>query len=78
MISSYFISKPKLGYEASLDGRHPSNISYRYIFFIKMNKIIELIDWAEKRGVQLDGIEPALLPGRGIGIVASRRIEVSG
>jgi hypothetical protein len=33
--------------------------------------------WAEGKGVKLKGVEPRILPGRGIGIVAVRDIRVS-
>jgi hypothetical protein len=35
------------------------------------------LPWAEGKGVKLKGIEPRILPGRGIGIVATRDIRVS-
>ena len=33
--------------------------------------------WATSKGVVLAGVEPQQMPGRGIGIVSTRRIEVS-
>lgn len=35
------------------------------------------LPWAEGKGVKLKGIEPRILPGRGIGVVATRDIRVS-
>lgn len=35
------------------------------------------LPWAESKGVKLKGVEPRILPGRGIGIVATRDIKVS-
>lgn len=32
--------------------------------------------WAEEQGVQINGIEPARIPGRGVGMVATRDIHV--
>lgn len=42
-----------------------------------MDDIQALVQWAEAEGVQLDGIEPARLPGRGVGIVATRSLQVN-
>lgn len=36
--------------------------------------IIQLLDWASSKGIVLNGIEPKVLPGRGIGIVSTRDI----
>jgi len=36
----------------------------------------ELVRWAMDRGVELSGIEPRAIQGRGIGIFATREIEV--
>ena len=41
-----------------------------------MEAIEKLLDWATARGVVLDGIGPKPLPGRGIGIVATRELKV--
>lgn len=42
-----------------------------------MENTRRLLRWAkDTQGVQLNGIEPRSLPGRGIGIVASRKIKV--
>lgn len=42
-----------------------------------MENTRRLLRWAkDTQGVQLNGIEPKSLPGRGIGIVASRKIKV--
>ncbi|KAK8008733.1 set domain-containing protein [Apiospora marii] len=35
----------------------------------------QLLQWAEAKGVKLDGIAPQRLPGRGMGIVATRTIQ---
>ncbi|OAQ94281.1 SET domain-containing protein [Purpureocillium lilacinum] len=40
-----------------------------------MEAIEKLLDWATARGVVLDGIGPKPLPGRGIGIVATRELK---
>ena len=32
--------------------------------------------WSKERGIRIDGIKSAQIPGRGRGIVAQRRIEV--
>ncbi|KAF4952596.1 hypothetical protein FGADI_6668 [Fusarium gaditjirri] len=34
------------------------------------------LPWAESKGVKLKGVEPRILPGRGIGIVATRDIKL--
>jgi len=34
------------------------------------------IKWAEEQGIEVNGIEPANLEGRGTGIVASRALKV--
>lgn len=42
-----------------------------------MENTRRLLRWAnDTQGVQLNGIEPRSIPGRGIGIVASRKIKV--
>ncbi|KAH7026680.1 uncharacterized protein B0I36DRAFT_331142 [Microdochium trichocladiopsis] len=40
-----------------------------------MTALQNLLDWAKSTGVQLDGIAPQPLPGRGIGVVASRDLK---
>lgn len=35
------------------------------------------IEWAESKGVEIDGIAPARFVGRGMGIVAAKDIKVS-
>ncbi|KAH6855101.1 hypothetical protein B0I37DRAFT_47139 [Chaetomium sp. MPI-CAGE-AT-0009] len=35
----------------------------------------ELIHWAEDRGVELNGVAPHTLPGRGVGIVATEQLK---
>ena len=37
----------------------------------------EFTKWAKQQGIQVNGIEPASIPGHGLGIVAQRRIEVT-
>lgn len=34
--------------------------------------------WSQEQGVVIDGVRPAAFLGKGLGIVASRRIKVSG
>ena len=34
--------------------------------------------WAKAQGVKINGVEPGKISGRGLGIVARRRIEVLG
>lgn len=36
----------------------------------------ELLKWASKRGVELHGVEPQRIPERGIGMIATERVEV--
>jgi hypothetical protein len=48
-----------------------------YIKLVKMLIDPAFMPWAEGKGVKLKGIEPRILPGRGIGIVAVRDIRVS-
>ncbi|KAI0401553.1 SET domain-containing protein [Xylaria palmicola] len=40
-----------------------------------MDPLRELLDWATGHGVRLNGITPARIPGRGIGVVATRDIQ---
>ena len=35
-----------------------------------------LITWVKERGVFIDGVRPNLIPRRGVGVVAERKIEV--
>ncbi|TLD22009.1 hypothetical protein PspLS_07851 [Pyricularia sp. CBS 133598] len=35
----------------------------------------ELINWAEAQGIVLSGVRPDRIPGRGIGIIASRKVK---
>jgi len=37
----------------------------------------DLLNWARDQGIELHGIEPRPLPGRGIGVVATKSIKVS-
>lgn len=34
-------------------------------------------EWVEGRGVKIDGLRIAKLPGKGIGVVASRKLKVN-
>lgn len=43
---------------------------------VEMESLGPLISWARTRGVELDGIAPQQMPGRGIGAVATRSIKV--
>jgi hypothetical protein len=36
-----------------------------------------LVRWAEHRGVELSGVQPKTISCRGVGIVATRDLEVS-
>ena len=36
----------------------------------------KFVRWAEHRGVKINSVQPAAIPGRGLGIIAKRRIEV--
>ncbi|KAG5973797.1 hypothetical protein E4U55_000272 [Claviceps digitariae] len=40
-----------------------------------MEAIEQLLTWAQSKGVELNGIGPRVLPGRGIGIVATRDLK---
>ncbi|ODA78625.1 hypothetical protein RJ55_06007 [Drechmeria coniospora] len=42
---------------------------------MEMEAVERLLEWATAEGVILDGIKPQHLPGRGIGIVATRRLR---
>ncbi|GAP92947.2 putative set domain-containing protein [Rosellinia necatrix] len=42
-----------------------------------MDPLQELVDWATSRGVRLNGIKPERIPGRGIGVVATRDIQAN-
>ena len=33
--------------------------------------------WARDQGAQLNGIKPAQIPGKGLGVLATRNIEVN-
>ena len=35
------------------------------------------VDWAKEQGVLIDGVWPAEIAGRGIGVVAQRNLKVS-
>lgn len=36
----------------------------------------ELVHWAMEGGVELNGIEPRTIPGKGTGIFATRKLKV--
>ncbi|KAI0913042.1 SET domain-containing protein [Ustulina deusta] len=40
-----------------------------------MDPLQELLDWATSHGVRLNGIAPERIPGRGIGVIATRDIQ---
>ncbi|KAI0543747.1 SET domain-containing protein [Xylaria curta] len=40
-----------------------------------MDPVQELLDWATSHGVKLNGIAPERIPGRGIGVLATRDIQ---
>jgi hypothetical protein len=42
-----------------------------------MDPVQELLDWAISHGVKLNGIAPTRVLGRGIGVIATRDIQVS-
>jgi hypothetical protein len=35
----------------------------------------ELLRWAQDRGVELNGVAPKAIPGRGIGLVATKPLK---
>lgn len=37
----------------------------------------ELLIWAKDKGINLNGVEPRRIPGRGMGIVATKPLEVN-
>jgi hypothetical protein len=43
---------------------------------IAMETLDDLIYWASQEGLEWDGIEPQRIPGRGVGVVATRALEV--
>ncbi len=42
-----------------------------------MDPLQELLDWATSHGVRLNGIAPERISGHGIGVIATRDIQVS-
>jgi hypothetical protein len=36
----------------------------------------DLLEWARNKGVELSGVEPRQIPGRGIGMVATEKLQV--
>jgi hypothetical protein len=42
-----------------------------------MERTQNLLSWAEDQGIALKGITPRNIPGRGIGIVATRTLKVA-
>ena len=41
-----------------------------------MEILQDLVYWAEDTGVELNGIKPWQVPGRGIGVVTTRNLKV--
>jgi hypothetical protein len=41
-----------------------------------MDAHVELVRWATEQGVELCGVEPRKVPGRGIGMIATERLQV--
>jgi len=39
-------------------------------------KHTRLTEWSEKHGVVINGVRPAVFPGKGLGIVAARHLKV--
>jgi len=39
-------------------------------------KHANLIEWVKKRGVKINGVKPAPLPHKGMGIIATRPLKV--
>ena len=37
----------------------------------------DLLRWAKERGIEVNGIEPRQIPGRGVGVVATRALKVT-
>lgn len=44
---------------------------------VRMNIYKDLLRWATEQDVEINGIEPQILSGKGTGIIATRDIEVS-
>lgn len=42
-----------------------------------MGHLQNLITWAKAQGVVIDAIQPSKIPGRGTGILATRKIKVN-
>lgn len=42
-----------------------------------MGHLHNLITWAKAQGVAINGIQPSKIPGRGTGILATRKIKVT-
>ena len=40
-------------------------------------KHVIFTNWAQARGVKISGVVPARFPGRGLGIAATRKIQVA-
>ncbi|KAK2075041.1 hypothetical protein P8C59_009200 [Phyllachora maydis] len=40
-----------------------------------MDPIDQLTEWAQEQGIVLDGVKPRRIPGKGIGIVATKRLK---
>jgi hypothetical protein len=60
----------------------PSTSKWRRSLFLEPSFAMEvpqdLFRWAKDKGVELNGIKPQRIPGRGIGIIATRRLKVMG
>ena len=41
-----------------------------------MGAFEELLIWAKDQGIELDGVEPRRIPGRGFGVIATRDLKV--
>jgi hypothetical protein len=41
-----------------------------------MGHLQNLMTWAKAQGVAINGIQPSKIPGRGTGILATRKIKV--
>jgi len=71
-----FCRSKLLLYSQALSCRSSLKYAQRYAF-IAMEVIRDLFRWANDKGVRLNGIEPRRIPGRGIGVVATRRLKVT-
>jgi hypothetical protein len=44
----------------------------------KQDKLEVFTQWAIEQGIQINGIKPAKLPGKGVGIIATKALKVAG